>query len=140
MKYCPRCLRTEAQIDTCPNNDFPGMNCPELREEDSRTDITISCGPCDFTRVVPVKELISGVSKNKLPACRRDDCACVVVPPSLPDPMPAEETATQRVVREVLEEEGIIVLQGEKTITPKKAPKLKVNKPDAEPTPLPPTE
>jgi hypothetical protein len=81
MNYCPRCLRTEAELDACPNEDFPGMKCPDPVAEDPTKDITIACGPCDFTRVVPVRELISGKAKNKLPACRRDDCACVVVAP-----------------------------------------------------------
>ena len=81
MKYCPRCLRTEASFGECPNNDFPGMNCPEPKEEDPTTDINIACGPCDFTRVVPIKMLLTGAAKQQLPACRRDDCACVVVAP-----------------------------------------------------------
>lgn len=80
MKYCPRCLRTEADIPACPDNDFAGMSCPEPVEENPEKDVAIKCGPCDFSRIVPVRELLSGAAKNKLPSCRRDECACVVVP------------------------------------------------------------
>lgn len=89
LKYCPRCLRTETEAASCPNNDFPGMNCPDLKTEDPTKDVTLSCGPCDFTRVVPVRELLSGATKNKLPMCKRDECACVVVQPvALPSEQP----------------------------------------------------
>lgn len=81
MKYCPRCLRTEADIPGCPNEDFPGMTCPDPVDENPAKDVSISCGPCDFNRLVPIRELLSGAAKNKLPTCRRDECACVIVPP-----------------------------------------------------------
>lgn len=100
MKYCPRCLRTEDQISTCPNGDFPGMVCPALKEEDPATTVTLSCGPCDFTRIVPVKDLLSGTTKTKLPLCRRDECACKVVPQNPVPPRPkTHEQATMPEVK-----------------------------------------
>lgn len=119
MKYCPRCLRTEADIPACPDNDFAGMSCPEPVEENPEKDVVIKCGPCDFSRIVPVRELLSGAAKNKLPSCRRDECACVVVqaeetPAAAANPVmpeiaafaeapveepPAEETSTKKVTK-----------------------------------------
>ena len=81
MKYCPRCLRTEADMPGCPDADFPGMSCPEPREEDPKKDVAVACAPCGFSRIIPVRMLIAGTAKSKLPTCKRDDCACVVVRP-----------------------------------------------------------
>jgi hypothetical protein len=93
MKYCPRCSRTEDQRATCPDADFKGMECPPFVSEDPTTTVTLSCGPCEFTRIVPVKDLVSGAARKKLPVCRRDECACKVIPYPVADPVMPEVKA-----------------------------------------------
>lgn len=78
-KYCPRCLRTEGDVDECVNKDFPGHDCPPLVEAEAGKDVPIKCGPCGFTRIVPVKDLLSGRARANLPTCRRDSCAAQIV-------------------------------------------------------------
>lgn len=74
MKYCPTCYRAGPQMDDCPNKSFPDMPCPEPATENPEKDVSLSCGPCGFARVVPLKDLLSGKAKHQLPRCTRDTC------------------------------------------------------------------
>jgi len=79
MKYCPTCYLPESELDTCNRSDF-GIPCPAPVEENPAKTVTLKCGPCEFTRVVPLSDLLSGKAKGELPKCHRDECACEVVP------------------------------------------------------------
>lgn len=91
-KFCPTCYLPENQLDTCSRDDF-GIPCPQPVEADPEKDVTIKCGPCGFTRVVPLPDLLSGKTKNELPVCHSDECACKLVPPEAPKskPVPAKK-------------------------------------------------
>jgi hypothetical protein len=92
MKYCPTCYLPENELDTCSRPDF-GMSCVTPVEEDPSKTVAIKCGPCEFTRVVPISDLLSGKAKNELPKCHRDECACEVIPPAAPVKKAAASTA-----------------------------------------------
>jgi len=86
MKHCPRCHRLESDTSECIMLSMPGFVCPPLVAENPETDITISCGPCGFTRVVGVSEILhglssgSGIAKDRaLPLCSRGTCAAKVL-------------------------------------------------------------
>lgn len=76
MKYCPTCYRAGPQMDECPNIGSV-IPCPEPRNEDPAVDVALSCGPCGFSRIIPLKDLLSGKAKNQLPHCTRDNCGVV---------------------------------------------------------------
>lgn len=80
MKFCPRCHKDPTE-GTCVMESMPGFICPEPVEEDANT-VVIQCGPCGFTRGVPVGELLKGLPGDaKLPSCKRDHCQATIVRP-----------------------------------------------------------
>ncbi len=94
MKFCPRCHKDPAE-GTCVMESMPGFTCPEPVEETANT-IVIKCGPCGFTRGVPVGELLKGLASDaKLPACKRDQCQATVVRPEPTDLQKAVDKAVK---------------------------------------------
>lgn len=75
-KFCPRCFRPEDQMGHC--GDF-ALGCPRPAQLAPDQTVTIHCGPCGFTRIVPVGNLVQGRRVDELRNCQHDVCRAVRV-------------------------------------------------------------
>lgn len=77
-RFCPRCFFPENLMGSCGNF---ALGCPEPQELPADRAVTLSCGPCGRTLVVPVEKIMKK-RLDQLGRCAGGDlCQAVVVLP-----------------------------------------------------------
>lgn len=74
-KFCPRCFRVEYEIGPQNCGNF-ALSCPPPAQLPKDAVVTIACGPCAFTRTVPIANLVQGRRVDELRNCLHDECQC----------------------------------------------------------------